>query len=121
MSENPCPFCGEKLEEFITDHITLYSHYDKDFKPSCEVLISFEEKANFRERFERRESVSDEACPFCGGSVNVVKDSYGDTLVKCTNRECEAVISFGRLAILNHDRQPKYTAEETLELFRKRL
>lgn len=65
--------------------------------------------------------MTDNTCPFCGGNVNVEKDSYGDTLVKCTNRECEAVISFGRLAIFNRDGQPKYTTEETLELFKKRF
>lgn len=122
MASNPCPFCGEQLEELLTETSGIYSHYNSGNEQiTCEVQIFFPRGERVRERFERREGTAEDVCPFCGGSVELAKTSEGDTLVKCTNCECEATVNFGKLAFLTRDRQPKYTVEETTDLFRKRL
>lgn len=122
MSDNPCPFCGEQLEKLIGETSGLYSHYGLiDEKLPCEAHIFFPRGEHICERFERRDGASKETCPFCNSGVELTKTEEGDALVKCTNIKCEATINFGWLAFITRDKQPKYTAEETLELFRKRL
>lgn len=117
---NPCPFCGEQLEELITETSGLYTHFCLDEPPLCEAHIFFLGVDRIRERFERRDGLSKDTCPFCGGAVTLDKTKEGDTLVKCTNQDCGANFNFGGLAFINPDKRPKYTTEEAVEKFKER-
>lgn len=118
---NPCPFCGEQLEELIAENSALYAHYYPLLDdPRCEAHIFFPGGDRIRERFEHRDGLSKDTCPFCGSTVTLRKTAEGDTLIECTNPDCRASFNFGWLAFINRDKRPKYSAEEAVEMFEKR-
>lgn len=114
-----CPFCGEPLEELIPGMSALYTHFYIG-EPRCEAHIFFPGGERIRERFARRDGLSKDTCPFCGGTVAIKKTAEGDTLIECTNPDCRASVTFGWLAFINSDKRPKYSAEEVVKKFKER-